>query len=575
MAKWFVYNKAADFNKIGREHGIDAVLARILVNRGLTEKKEIDDFLHPSEKQLLDGSRMKDMEKAVSVIKAAILNEKRIRIIGDYDVDGIQATYILHQGLLRCGAKASYGIPHRMTDGYGLNTSLVEKCIKDNIEVILTCDNGIAARDAICMAKEAGLSVVVTDHHEVPYEQTGEEKNFLLPPADAIVNPKQPGCCYPFKNICGAVVAWKFVQALYGAMGVPTEEADVFLENAAFATIGDVMELVGENRTIVTLGLKSLRQTKNIGMQTLIKRCGLESAEISAYHIGFVLGPCFNASGRLDTATKAIELLEATDVWEAVALAEQLMTWNEERKRMTEQGVKEAIQYVETNINKNETVLVIYLKDVHESIAGIIAGRIREKYERPVFVLTDAGDGQALKGSGRSVEGFSMYEEMNRCGELFTKYGGHPMAAGLTLPKENLELFRQKINENTSVCPDDLATVIHIDVPMPFSYITTELVEQLALLEPFGNGNPKAVFAQKNVRIAEKKQIGKTGQFLKLTLIGEDGAEAEALYFGEREYFEAAAGEDNRIKVTYYPQINTYRGCRRIQVVITDVACCK
>ncbi|MDD6194817.1 MAG: single-stranded-DNA-specific exonuclease RecJ [Lachnospiraceae bacterium] len=570
MAKWLEYQKKADFKEMGERLGVDQVVTRILVNRGLQSVEEMQRFLHPSPEQLEDGSKMKDMAKAVSLLKEAIYGGKCIRIIGDYDIDGVQATYILHQGLLHCGAKASYGIPHRITEGYGVNMSMIEDCIADGVEVVITCDNGIAAREAVALAKEAGLTVIITDHHEIPFEMEGEERRYLLPAADAIVNPKQVNCAYPFKGLCGAAVAWKVIQQLYAAMDIPRRDGDVFLENAAFATVGDVMELQGENRAIVSLGLKQLQHTRNLGMQTLIKRCGLEGKMLGAYHIGFVLGPCINASGRLDSATKSLELLEEQNPLRAAALAEQLVSLNEERKVMTEQGVQAAISIVEDNLN-NDKVLVIYLPNVHESIAGIVAGRIRERYEKPTFVLVDSAQEEGLKGSGRSVEAFSMYEEMCKCGELFTKFGGHPMAAGLSMTKDNLERFRRSINDNVKLEEEDLQRVVHIDAAMPFSYLTVERIRQLDLLEPFGNGNSKPVFAQKNVELLEMKPIGKQGQFYKGTARGEDGYPVEALYFGTPELLQECLEKSHLLTITYYPQVNTFRGRDKIQIVVTDI----
>ena len=444
---------------------------------------------------------------------------------------------------------------------------MIEKCAEDGVDFIITCDNGIAAADAIQAAKDANMTVIVTDHHEVPFVEKQGKTVELLPPADAIVNPKQKNCAYPNKNICGAVVAWKVIIQLYQAMEIPMQEAYEFIENAAFATVGDVMELRGENRTIVALGLKELRQTKNIGMQTLIEKCGLTDKPIQAYHIGFVLGPCINASGRLDSAVKSLQLLEAKSPQEATVLAEELKTLNEERKAMTEAGIQQAVQMVETEHNQENLVQVVYLKDTHESVAGIIAGRLRETYEKPVFVLTDGEDGQ-LKGSGRSVEGFSMYEEMNKCRDLFSKFGGHPMAAGLSMPKENLEAFKRQINENTKVTIEDIASVVHIDVALPFYYLTPEFVAQLEKLEPFGNGNPKPVFAQRGVEFRDAKPIGKQGQYTKVTAVGEDGCQVEALYFGDKQDVIRQSGT---YRILYYPQVNSYGYKDTVQIVITDM----
>ena len=567
MSKWMIYNKKGDFAGIGQQFGIDQVLAKIMVNRGLSSPEQIREYLHPDIRMLEDGEKLKDMAKAVSLLKEAILLGKSIRIIGDYDIDGVQSTYILHQGLMRCGGKVTYQIPHRVEDGYGINERIIEKCIQDGVDLVITCDNGIAAANPIRLAREAGMTVIVTDHHEVPFREEKGQNVELLPPADAIVNPKQKNCRYPNKNICGAVVAWKVIIQLYRSMEIPVEEAYEFIENAAFATVGDVMELVGENRTIVSLGLKKLAQTKNPGMKTLIAKCGLSETKIRAYHIGFVLGPCINASGRLDSAAKSLQLLEAETVQEATVLAEELKTLNEERKAMTETGIQQAVQLVEAEESRNNLVLVVYLKDAHESVAGIIAGRLREKYEKPVFVLTDGEEGQ-LKGSGRSVEGFSMYEEMNKCSDLFIKFGGHPMAAGLSMPKENLEEFRQRINHNTRVAPEEITPVVHIDVALPFYYLTPEFIKQLEYLEPFGNGNPKPVFAQKGVGFQNIKAIGKQGQYAKAIAMGEDGSRVEALYFGDKQELIRQGG---RYRILYYPQINSYGYRNTVQIVITDI----
>ncbi len=584
MAKWNIYTKKADFNQMSSDYGIHPVVARLLVNRGLITPGQIQEYLHPAPGYIHDGSLMKDMQKAVALLKQAIAENQSIRIIGDYDIDGVSASYILHQGLLACGAEVSVAIPHRVEDGYGLSRGLVERCIEDGIGLIITCDNGIAARDEIAFAKEAGITVVVTDHHEVPFEDVPSEdgasqgftRRYILPAADAIVNPHQADCPYPFKGICGAVVAWKLIQCLYPAMGLDKSEADIFIENAAFATIGDIMELIGENRTIVSLGLKELQHTKNLGMKALIKHCDLAENKIEAYHIGFRLGPCINATGRLDSATKALELLESKDPMEADRLARELVEMNDERKLMTETGVNKACADVEERINnaaegKNDVVLVVYVPQTHESIMGLIAGRLRERYDMPCFALTDAEDGNGLKGSGRSMEGFSMYEEMCKCKELFTKFGGHPMAAGLTLPKENLEKFIQAINSNTDVKPGELETIVRIDVALPFNAITFELINELDILEPFGNGNSKPVFAQRMVEFTQLRRIGKAGNFLKMRATDETGTSVDALYFGrEADELEALINSGKRLKILYYPQINTFNGRSSVQIIVND-----
>ena len=572
MAKWFVYNKSADFKRIGEKYNIDQVVARVLINRDVAEN-DMAEYLNPAPEHLHDGSQMQDMFRGVSLIKDSIDKKHKIRIIGDYDVDGIQSTYILHQGLLRLGADVDYAIPDRVEDGYGINTSMVDKAHSEGVETIITCDNGIAAMDAIELAKEYNMTVVITDHHEIPYEDTDEGRKFILPPADAVINPHRQDCNYPFEKLCGAAVAWKFIEQLYMACGLSKDEAYVFVENAAFATVCDVMELVGENRTIVKLGLERLNNTQNLGLDTLIKRCKLENTNLSAYHLGFVLGPCLNASGRLDSATVAIELLESTSPIEAARLAEKLQSLNEERKNMTEMGIRIAEETILNEGMENDVVLVVYLPAVHESVAGIIAGRIRERFERPVFILVDAADEDGVKGSGRSLDGYSMYDKMCECRDLLDKFGGHPKAAGLSLKRENVDILRQRLNEQAGVTLEDLEPRIHIDVPMPFGYISTKLIKDLDLLEPFGNGNSKPIFAQKNVRILSHKSIGKTGQYKKLVLQDQQGFKIDALYFGDADRFdEVYAAKGGSMDVLYYPQINEFRGVASLQIVVTDIA---
>ncbi len=572
MAKWFIYNKSADFKGIGEKYNIDQVVARVLINRDVAEN-DMAEYLNPAPEHLHDGSQMQDMFRGVSLIKDSIDKKYKIRIIGDYDVDGIQSTYILHQGLLRLGADVDYAIPDRVEDGYGINTSMVDKAHSEGVETIITCDNGIAAMDAIELAKEYNMTVVITDHHEIPYEDTDEGRKFILPPADAVINPHRQDCNYPFEKLCGAAVAWKFIEQLYIACGLSKDEAYVFVENAAFATVCDVMELVGENRTIVKLGLERLNNTQNLGLDTLIKRCKLDNTNLSAYHLGFVLGPCLNASGRLDSATVAIELLESTSPIEAARLAEKLQSLNEERKNMTEMGIRIAEETILNEGMENDVVLVVYLPAVHESVAGIIAGRIRERFERPVFILVDAADEDGVKGSGRSLDGYSMYDKMCECRDLLDKFGGHPKAAGLSLKRENVDILRQRLNEQAGVTLEDLEPRIHIDVPMPFGYISTKLIKDLDLLEPFGNGNSKPIFAQKNVRILSYKSIGKTGQYKKLVLQDQQGNNIDALYFGDADRFdEVYAAKGGLMDVLYYPQINEFRGVASLQIVVTDIA---
>ena len=583
MEKWMVYAKRADFNALAEEFGIDPVVARILVNRDLRDEKEIRRFLSPSLDDLGDERLLKGMDQAVALLDRAIGNGAKIRIIGDYDVDGIMSTYILKTALTRCGGTVDYAIPDRVEDGDGMNASMVRRAAEDGRQVLLTCDNGIAAAEEVKLAKELGMTVIVTDHHEIPFDERDGEKQYRLPEADAVVNPRQPGCPYPWKNICGAMVAWKLATALYASLDISREEAMEFLEFAAFATVGDVMELRGENRSVVSLGLKRLQRTKNLGMATLINRCQLADKPLSAYHIGFVLGPCFNASGRLDTAVRGIELLEERDPAKAAALAQELQTLNEERKIMTETGVEEAVSRIEEEHAREDAVLVIYLPDLHESLAGIVAGRIRERYYRPTLVLTDAREG--VKGSGRSIPEYSMYEKLSQCSDLLTRFGGHSMAAGFSLEREKIPEFRRRLNELADLSREDLTEKIMIDVPMPLSYLRPDLIRQLEMLEPFGNGNEKPVFAQKGVTIRRAFYIGKQKQYLKFVLETEEGCRIDGLYFGDsaafagdmcawfgRETWEAALEGYTGglcLSLTYYPQINSFRGQEQMQVVIT------
>ena len=584
--KWVIIRKSADFEAIGRQFHISPFLARIMRNREVIGDENIRQYLHGTMKDLHNPRAMKDMEKAVSIMISKIKEGKKIRVIGDYDIDGICSTFILFSGLKRCGADVDYEIPHRMRDGYGLNEELLKDAYEAGIDTVITCDNGIAASPQIAYGKELGLTIVVTDHHEVPYKllENGE-KEYVIPPADAVVDSKQVDCLYPFKELCGAAVAWKFVQVLYEEMGIPVVEVEDLMEFAAIATIGDVMELQGENRILVKEGLKRIGNTKNIGLKALIEVKELNPKELSSYHIGFVIGPCMNASGRLDTAKRCLELFQCSDYPKAVKIATELSTLNEERKQLTQEGVEEAIRQVEeTEIGKDK-VLVVYLPDCHESIAGIIAGRIRERYYKPVFVITNAEDG--LKGSGRSIEGFSMFEELCKCQELFTKFGGHPLAAGLSLLPENLEPFRRAINRNTTLKEEDMVEKVGIDIDLPLEYVSENLVNELSLLEPFGKGNEKPIFADKNMAIAGARRIGKEKNMLKLTLVKESGVRMEAMYFKDADslldlitekYGEAAVtdmlnGRANpvRIMAVYYPSVNEYMGRRTLQVVLQGV----
>ncbi|MDE6312439.1 MAG: single-stranded-DNA-specific exonuclease RecJ [Lachnospiraceae bacterium] len=580
--KWVVSAKWADFKGIGQRYGIDQVVARIIRNRDVVEEEEIRQYLMGGRNDFYSPYLLKDMEKAISILMEKIQSKKKIRIIGDYDIDGVCSTYILYTGLIRCGAWADFEIPDRIKDGYGVNEQLIEAAYEAGIDTIVTCDNGIAASRELQKAKDYGMTVIVTDHHEVPYTEEEGQRTYILPPADAIINHKQADCLYPFKELCGGAVAFKVITALYEKYQIPPEELNELLGFAGFATVGDVMELKKENRILVKEGLKELKNTSNIGLLSLMKACGIDKDKLSAYHIGFVLGPCLNASGRLDTAKKALELLSTKDFAKAALLANELKLLNESRKELTDKGVKEAIAQVEQSDLSEDRVLVIYLPDCHESIAGIIAGRIREKYYKPVFVLTKAEDG--VKGSGRSIESYSMYDEMTKIKPIFTKYGGHPMAAGLSLKEEDVDNFRQQINQVCTLTEEDLIEKIVIDVPMPIDYISEQVILQLEVLEPFGKGNEKPVFADKNLKILRAYRMGKQKNMLRLYLENDRKAGMEAVLFrgceefelylaekfGEGELEKIFRGEENdiRIAVTYYPSINTFQGQQNLQITI-------
>ena len=568
MEKWMVYNKKADFQKIGSEFGIDPVIARLIRNRDIQDMKEIRSYLYGTLAEIPSPWKMKDMERAVQILQKKITQKKKIRIIGDYDIDGVTATCILLKGLKRLNANVDTYIPDRVKDGYGMHEQLIDKALEDGIDTILTCDNGIAAAAEIEYAKKEGLTVIVTDHHDIPFRDTEDGRIWIIPKADAVVNPKQNDCLYPNKNICGAVVAWKLIWALYERLGIDSDEIWDFLELAAIATVGDVMDLQGENRIIVKEGLKKLSSTSFEGLKALICVNNLEGAEITAYHVGFVVGPCINASGRLDTAARSLELLLADNMEDAMKLADDLYDLNQSRKAMTEQGKEQAIQSIEENNLGKDRVLVVYLPDCHESLAGIIAGRIREAYNKPVFVLTKGVDG--VKGSGRSIEAYSMYEELVKCSDLLTQFGGHPMAAGLSMEEKNVELFRRHLNDNCTLTEQDLIPKIMIDVPMPISYLSKKLTEQLKVLEPFGKGNSKPLFAQKNLRAVGIRVLGRNRNVAKMLLIDENGIKMDAVYFGEAQEFVDFVQAHDTISVTYYPEINVFQGRENLQVVIKN-----
>ncbi len=584
MEKWFVTAKRADFQQISGKFGINPVTARIIRNRDIIGDEAIQQYLNGGMKDLHDPKLLYGAREAVALLNSKINEGRKIRIIGDYDIDGVNATYILYKGLKRCNANVDYEIPDRMKDGYGINEQLIQYAYDEGVDTIVTCDNGIAAIDQIAYAKKLGMTVIITDHHELLFKEEAGEKICLRPQADVIINPKQPECNYPFPNLCGAAVAFKLISCLFEDHQIPREEAEAFIEFAAIATVGDVMDLIGENRIIVKEGLRRLTNTQNNGLRSLIKVNGLDESDICAYHIGFVLGPCINASGRLDTAKRALALLLAETDGEALQMAEELKSLNDERKSMTLEGFEKAVELVETTELKNDKVLVVYLPDCHESLAGIIAGRIRERFHKPVFVLTDAEDG--VKGSGRSIEAYNMFEEMVKCQELFTKFGGHPMAAGLSIKKEDVENLRTRLNELTTLTEEDFIPRVSIDVAMPIDYISEELIGELEVLEPFGKANPKPVFAEKNLNVLSARILGQNKNVIKMQVLNSQGMVMDAMYFGDVEKFNTYITEkfgmsevekvyQNRenavtISATYYPQVNVFRNVRNLQIVIQN-----
>lgn len=582
--KWYVTMKKADFNALGARFGIDPVTARIIRNREVVGEEAIMEYLACSADKLHDPHLLKDADKGAAMLAEKISQNKKIRVIGDYDIDGVNASYILLTGLRECGASADHVIPDRVHDGYGVNTRMIEKALADGIDTIITCDNGISASQEIAYAEESGITVIITDHHEVPFaiDENGE-KIYQVPKAHAVINPKQADCTYPYSGLCGAAVAWKFIQVLYEKMGIPVTRSFDMIAHVAFATVGDVMDLTGENRMLVKLGLKAIHQTENPGLLALIRQNKLEREQIKSWHFGFVLGPCINASGRLDTAKRSLQLLMEPSLENASKLAKELVELNDRRKDLTLKGIEDAKQKIESQKLDQDKVMVVYLPQCHESLAGIIAGRIREQYHKPIFVLTDAEDG-GIKGSGRSIEAYSMYEEMTKCGSLMTKYGGHPMAAGLSMNKENIDQFRKELNAYSSLTQEDFVEKIHIDVAMPLYYIRTQLVREFECLEPFGKGNEKPVFAVRDIHPLRGNIVGKNKNVLRLVLEDGAGGSLDAVYFGDIEAFLAflreksseaqveallrGAPQQIRFSMTYDPSIDTYQGNERVQVII-------
>lgn len=573
MEKWFVAMKKADFRAISEKYHISQILARLIRNRDIVGDEAIDFYLNGTIADLYDGMLMKDMDKAVEILSEKIGDGAAIRVIGDYDIDGVNATYILQEGLSKLGADVDTDIPDRIRDGYGLNRSLVDRALEDGIDTIITCDNGIAAAEEIAYGKQHGLTIIVTDHHEVPFVEIGSEKEYVLPQADAVVDPHRPDCEYPFKGLCGAAVAYKLIEALYEVLQRDVEDVDYLMENVAIATVGDVMDLKGENRIFVKQGLDMLKCTKNEGLRALMECTKVPVERLNTYHIGYIIGPCINAGGRLDTAKRALDLLNAKSRREAVMLAEDLKALNDSRKELTERGIEEAVEQIEHSSLKEDPVLVVYLPDCHESIAGIIAGKIRERYYRPVFVLTRSADG--VKGSGRSIENYNMFEEMCKCQALFTKFGGHKLAAGLSLKEEDVDRFRHVINELANLSKEDLTEKVSIDMQLPFPYITEGLVQELELLEPFGKGNPKPLFAERNLRVLEPRIIGKNHNVLKCRLQDPNGNQMEAVYFGNVQDCLTVMKRNQEMCFTFYPSVNEYRGTRTLQLTIMNYQECR
>lgn len=582
MEKWFIKNKKADFQAIMERFKVSEVLARLIVNRNHETIEDIETYLHPDLKHLHNPLLMKDMKKACDILEQKIKSQAKIRIVGDYDVDGVSSTFVLYTGLKRSGANVDYEIPHRIRDGYGINMNIIEAAYEDGIDTILTCDNGISAIEQVEKAKGMGMTVIITDHHDIPFTMEEGQIVYHIPKADAVINPKQPDCEYPWKSLCGAAVAFKLIQALYQEFGIDRKELGELLEVTAIATVCDVMDLVDENRIIVKNGLERLKTTKNPGLRALIDCNNIQFASLSAYHLGFIIGPCLNASGRLDTAKKGLKLLLADTPEEGKRIAEELKELNDTRKDMTAKGLEQAIQMVESSDMNNDKVLVVYLKECHESLAGIIAGRIRERYNRPALVLTDTENG--VKGSGRSIEQYNMYEELTKCKELLLKFGGHPMAAGLSLENTQVEPFRGALNQFSTLTEEDFIPKVSIDVLLPLGYLNENVVEELELLEPFGKGNTKPIFAEKNLKVRRASILGKNANVLKLQVVNAYGRVMDAMYFGDVDSFindlvehygqmevdKMFQNRDNAVtlSVIYYPSINEYGGFRSLQIII-------
>lgn len=569
-SNWRVYAKKADFKAIGEKFGIDQVMARIIRNRGLVSDEQIDMYLNGGIEDMHSPHLLKDADRCVDILIDKIDKGKKIHIIGDYDIDGICSTTILYKGLRAAGAKVDYAVPDRIADGYGINEHLIDEAFNKGADTIITCDNGIAAIQQIQYAKSKGMTVLVTDHHDIPFDYENGEKIYKVSRADAIVNPKQEDCTYPFDKLCGAGVAFKIIKILYERLKLNPIELEEYAELMAIATIGDVVDLTDENRIIVKYGLKHLAVTSNKGIRALIQACELDINNINAYHIGFVIGPCLNATGRLDSASRAIELLLTTDYNDAMEKAVMLRELNIERKDITEEYASLAIEQVENTALMQDNVLVVYLPECHESVAGIIAGRVREKFYKPSIVITKAEEG--AKGSGRSIEGYNMFEEISKCGSLLNKYGGHPMAAGISLDIDKIDSFRKALNASQTLTEKELTPTVWIDVPMPVDYVDISLIRQFDKLQPFGKGNEKPVFADRNLYVKESVLIGKNRNVLRCKLESEHGKLVTAIKF--KMEGQEIPEEGRKISMVYYPDINEYNGIVSVQFRIEDWKYC-
>ena len=606
MSKWVYKNiKRPEFQTIAEQFNVHPAIIKILADRGIQGEEAVREYLEADISRVSDGSELTDMQRGVDIIYDAVQAGKYIRIMGDYDVDGVSSTYILYKGLTKLGAKCDKFIPHRITDGYGLHEPAIRDAYNAGVQVILTCDNGIAAANEIKLAKELGMTVVVTDHHEVPYEvryccptdddeeanaseeeggghevpyetptESGEcdgIRHYIIPEADAVIDPKRPEDDGVFREICGAVVAWKFMWCLYRKFGKEDEfNNSDFLEVASLGTVCDVMELQHDNRAIVKEGLKKMQNTSNIGLQALLEVLGLKDKALTSYDYGFKIGPCINAEGRLDTANEAFDLLVETDYQKALEKAAQIRDLNVERQELTKHGMEAAFKIIDAEM-QNDKVLVVYLPEVHESIAGIIAGKVRERYCKPAFVLTK-GDGDFLKGSGRSIDAYSMYNKMVEVKDLMLGFGGHPLAAGLSLKEENLEEFRKQLNARSGLTDADFISKVMIDVILPIDFLTQNFIEQLDILEPFGKGNEKPVFAQSNVKATRAEIIGKNKNVLKITFNSRNCK--SGVCFHDIETKEQLLNQNGKLydfKMLYYPTLNEWNGVTSIQANVQDI----